>query len=43
MNDARALLLAFGIPIHPDDLVDYKRATEGGRMPGWMRRFFGGG
>ena len=43
VNDARALLGESGVPIHPDDLRDYKRATEGGGLPGWMRRFFGGG
>jgi hypothetical protein len=38
VQDARALL------VHPDDLLDYKRATEaGGGLPGWMRRFFRGG
>ena len=42
MGDARALLGESGAPVHPDDLQDYKRATEGGRLPGWMRRFFGG-
>jgi hypothetical protein len=43
VNDARALLAESGVPVHPDDLIDYKRATEGGGLPGWMRRFFGGG
>ena len=43
IDDARALLGESGVPIHPDDLRDYKRATEGGGLPGWMRRFFGGG
>jgi hypothetical protein len=43
VNDARALLGESGVAVHPDDLIDYKRATEGGRLPGWMRRFFGGG
>ena len=43
VNDARALLGESGVPVHPDDLIDYKRATEGGGLPGWMRRFFGGG
>ena len=43
VNDARALLGESGIAVHPDDLIDYKRATEGGGLPGWMRRFFGGG
>ena len=42
MRDARALLGESGSPIHPDDLVDYKRASEAGGLPGWMRRLFGG-
>jgi hypothetical protein len=43
VNDARALLGESGVAVHPDDLIDYKRATEGGAgLPGWMRRFFGG-
>ena len=42
VNDARALLGESGVPVHPDDLIDYKRASEGGGMPGWFRRFFGG-
>ena len=42
MDDARALLGESGVAVHPDDLSDYKRATEGGGLPGWMRRFFGG-
>jgi hypothetical protein len=45
INDARALLGESGVAIHPDDLVDYKRATEVGfdGSPGWFRRFFSGG
>ncbi len=43
VDDARALLGESGVPVHPDDLMDYKRATEEGGMPGWFRRFFGGG
>jgi hypothetical protein len=44
VNDARALLSESGVAVHPDDLIDYKRATEGsGPLPGWVRRFFGGG
>ena len=43
VNDARALLGESGVAVHPDDLIDYKRATEGGGLSGWMRRFFGGG
>jgi hypothetical protein len=44
VQDARALLGESGRPVHPDDLRDYKRATEAGNggLPGWMRRFFGG-
>ena len=43
LQDARALLGESGAPVHPDDLEDYKRATEEGRahLPGWIRRFFG--
>ncbi len=43
VDDARALLGESGLAVHPDDLSDYKRATEGGGLPGWVRRFFGGG
>ena len=45
IDDARALLGESGVAVHPDDLVDYKRATEAGLggLPGWVRRFFGGG
>ena len=45
INDARALLGESGVAVHPDDLLDYKRATEAGsgRLPSWLRRFFGGG
>jgi hypothetical protein len=42
VDDARALLGESGVAVHPDDLMDYKRATEGGGLPGWMRRFFRG-
>lgn len=42
IDDARALLGESGTPVHPDDLLDYKRASEEGGMPGWFRRFFGG-
>src|SRR4051794_14887006 len=42
IDDVRALLGESGVAVHPDDLLDYKRATEGGGLPGWMRRFFGG-
>jgi hypothetical protein len=43
LQDARALLGEVGNPVHPDDLSDYKRATEegGGGLPDWLRRFFG--
>jgi hypothetical protein len=43
LQDARALLGESGAPVHPDDLRDYKRATEegGGALPGWIRRLFG--
>jgi hypothetical protein len=41
LEDARALLSESGIPVHPDDLTDYKRATqEGTGLPDWLRRFF---
>ena len=43
ITDARALLGESGVAVHPDDLIDYKRASEGGGLPGWVRRFFGGG
>ncbi len=43
LEDARALLGESGVPVHPDDLADYKRATqEPGGLPDWFRRFFGG-
>ena len=44
VDDARALLGESGVVVHPDDLIDYKRATEAGfgSLPGWFRRFFGG-
>ena len=43
--DARALLGESGSAVHPDDLLDYKRATERdfGGLTGWMRRLFGRG
>lgn len=42
LQDARALLGESGRPVHPDDLDDYKRATEAGDiLPGWLRRLFG--
>ena len=43
LKDAGALLGESGTPVHPDDLADYKRATdEGAVLPDWLRRFFGG-
>jgi hypothetical protein len=42
VDDARALLGESGVAVHPEDLTDYKRATEHRGLPGWMRRFFGG-
>lgn len=43
LQDARALLGEAGSPVHPDDLDDYKKATEegGAGLPAWLRRFFG--
>jgi hypothetical protein len=43
LQDARALLGESGSPVHPDDLEDYKKATEEGGpgLPGWIRRLFG--
>jgi hypothetical protein len=43
VQDARALLGEAGTPVHPDDLSDYKQATEAGsrNLPEWLRRFFG--
>ena len=43
LQDARALLGESGVPVHPDDLKDYKRATEedAAGLPGWIRRLFG--
>lgn len=42
LEDARALLGESGVLVHPDDLADYKRATqESGGLPDWLRRFFG--
>lgn len=44
LRDARALLGELGVPVHPDDLDDYKKATEEGAigLQDWIRRFFGG-
>lgn len=44
VNDARALLGESGVAVHPDDLIDYKRATRGdpGGLPDWIKRLFGG-
>ena len=43
LQDARALLGESGSPVHPDDLDDYKKATEegGAGLPEWIRRLFG--
>ena len=44
LRDARALLGESGAPVHPEDLEDYKRATERGvvgGLPEWLRRLFG--
>jgi len=42
LEDARALLGESGTPVHPEDLTDYKKATqEGTGLPNWLRRFFG--
>ncbi len=43
VQDARALLGEAGTPVHPDDLRDYKQATEagGGGLPDWIRKLFG--
>jgi hypothetical protein len=44
LRDARALLGESGAPVHPEDLRDYKRATERGEvggLPDWIRRLFG--
>jgi len=41
LQDARAILGESGILVHPDDLEDYKRATqESSALPDWLRRFF---
>lgn len=44
LEDARALLGEVGKAVHPDDLDDYKRATQegSGGLPDWIRRLFGG-
>jgi hypothetical protein len=43
LEDARALLGELGAPVHPDDLDDYKKATEEGSigLQDWIRRLFG--
>jgi hypothetical protein len=42
LQDASALLGESGIPVHPDDLADYKKATDAGTgLPDWLKRFFG--
>jgi hypothetical protein len=41
LHDASALLGEAGTPVHPDDLEDYKRATDRtSALPTWLRRFF---
>jgi hypothetical protein len=41
LHDARAFLGESGIPVHPDDLADYKNATQQSKaLPDWLRRFF---
>jgi hypothetical protein len=41
LHDARALLGESGTPVHPDDLTDYKQATQQSKaLPDWLRRFF---
>lgn len=41
LEDARAFLGESGTPVHPDDLTDYKKATqETSILPNWLRRFF---
>jgi hypothetical protein len=44
LRDARALLGESGAPVHPEDLRDYKKATQEGGLgglPDWIRRLFG--
>jgi hypothetical protein len=44
LHNARALLGESGAPVHPEDLRDYKRATESGGvsgLPDWIRRLLG--
>lgn len=43
LRDARALLGELGVPVHSDDLDDYKKATEEGGigLQDWIRRLFG--
>ena len=41
LHDARAILGESGIPVHPDALEDYNRATQQSKgLPDWLRRFF---
>jgi hypothetical protein len=45
LHNARALLGESGAPVHPEDLRDYKKATErggAGGLPDWIRRLLGG-
>ncbi len=44
LHNARALLGESGAPVHPEDLRDYKTATERGGvggLPDWIRRLLG--
>ena len=42
LQDASALLGEAGTRVHPDDLDDYKQATQqSSTLPPWLRRFFG--
>lgn len=43
VRDARAILGESGSPVHPEDLEDYKKASDGRpeSVPDWLRKFFG--
>ncbi len=46
LESAQAILGEAGSPVHPEDLKDYKRATEAGaagNLPDWIKRLFGRG
>ena len=46
IDSARAILGEAGSPVHPEDLKDYKKATEAGstaNLPEWIKRWFGRG